>query len=130
MSRHWSFLVLFILLAKFANGQSRDLELDYETAKDLAGLPLECYKQLYPFKFNNVWNSAEEVAQHDNYVPIFSGCFDWHSSVHGHWLLAALLNRYPGTELAQQIVEIFDSQFKVRFAIKLSIINLMSNWLI
>ena len=37
-------------------------------------------------------------------------------SVHGHWLLAALLNRYPGSELAEQIVSVFDQQFQVGFA--------------
>ena len=37
-------------------------------------------------------------------------------SVHGHWLLAALLNRYPDSELAEQIVSVFDQQFQVGFA--------------
>ena len=35
--------------------------------------------------------------------PIFYGCFDWHSSVHGHWLLARALAMFPGTELADNI---------------------------
>ena len=35
--------------------------------------------------------------------PIFYGCFDWHSSVHGHWLLATALGMFPGTELAVNI---------------------------
>ena len=37
--------------------------------------------------------------------PIFYGCFDWHSSVHGHWLLALALSQYPNTELAANITE-------------------------
>ena len=93
----------------------KGLDLTYESAQDLASLPLECFNKSYPFKFNNVWNSAEEVSEHTDYIPIFSGCFDWHSSVHGHWLLAALLNRFPGTDLAKQIVDVFDYQFKVGF---------------
>lgn len=108
----FKWLFIFVFGCGQVNSQSH-LTLTYETAKELASLPLECYSKLYPFKFNNVWNSAEEVGEHQNYVPIFSGCFDWHSSVHGHWLLAALLNRYPGTELAEQIVAVFDEQFKV-----------------
>ena len=43
--------------------------------------------------------------------PVFYGCFDWHSSVHGHWLLARALDKFPGTELAQNISQVFDSQF-------------------
>ena len=35
--------------------------------------------------------------------PIFYGCFDWHSSVHGHWLLARALQLFPRTELAENI---------------------------
>ena len=42
-----------------------------------------------------------------------SGCFDWHSSVHGHWLLASLLNRYPDSELSKVIINVFDGQFTV-----------------
>jgi hypothetical protein len=45
--------------------------------------------------------------------PIFYGCFDWHSSVHGHWLLAALLRQFPETELAEKIIKVFDEQFQV-----------------
>ena len=58
-----------------------------------------------------MWEKAEDVADHSTYIPIFSGCFDWHSSVHGHWLLASLLNRYPNTDLAMRIIDVFDQQF-------------------
>jgi len=104
----WLFLVIIV---KACLGE-RNLDFTYETAKDLAGLPLECYDKYYPFKFSQVWNNASDVSEHTNYIPIFAGCFDWHSSVHGHWLLAALLNRYPDSELAEQIVSVFDQQFQ------------------
>lgn len=45
--------------------------------------------------------------------PIFYGCFDWHSSAHGHWLLAALMRKFPDTELSKNITAVFDEQFKV-----------------
>ena len=112
MLNYLSILLVLIFPPSFSAGL-QDLELDYETARELASLPLECYNKLYPFKFNNVWDNAEEVAEHQHYIPIFSGCFDWHSSVHGHWLLAALMNRYPDSELAEEVVGIFDQQFKV-----------------
>ena len=56
--------------------------------------------------------------------PVFYGCFDWHSSVHGHWLLAALARRYPGTELADNVTAVFNEQFKVPFTIAFSHIYL------
>ena len=40
------------------------LDLTYEVAKDLAGLPLECYNKYYPFKFSQVWKNASDVAEH------------------------------------------------------------------
>ena len=69
-------LVLTVVTCQEHDHHVPDLELTYEIAQDLASLPLECYNKMYPFKFNNVWNEASEVAEHQNYVPIFSGCFD------------------------------------------------------
>ena len=45
--------------------------------------------------------------------PAFYGCFDWHSSVHGHWLLATVARRYPKTELADNVTAVFNEQFRV-----------------
>ena len=47
--------------------------------------------------------------------PIFFGCFDWHSSVHGHWLLARAAIMFPHTELAENVSsgqELFLINFK------------------
>jgi hypothetical protein len=87
-----------------ASAQFDNLELTYEVAKD---------NKMYPFKFSQTLNNASDVVEPQEYIPIFSGCFDWHSSVHGHWLLTALLNRYPDTELGKEIIDIFDQQFTV-----------------
>ena len=44
--------------------------------------------------------------------PIFYGCFDWHSSVHGHWLMAAMARRFPDdANLTARVEEVFDQQF-------------------
>ena len=47
--------------------------------------------------------------------PVFYGCFDWHSSVHGHWLLATVARRFPGTELSHNVTRVFHKQFKVNY---------------
>ena len=51
---------------------------------------LNCINQQYPNKISHVLNSAADVAEPAKLTPVFYGCFDWHSAVHGHWLLARL----------------------------------------
>ena len=46
--------------------------------------------------------------------PIFFGCFDWHSSAHGHWLLATVARRFSNTELSRNVTEVFQEQFQVK----------------
>jgi hypothetical protein len=43
--------------------------------------------------------------------PIFYGSFDWHSCVHGYWLLASLLRREPSIPEAGAIRALFDAAF-------------------
>lgn len=64
----------------------------------LAGLDRE-----FPHKPGVVFNSAEEVQRPQALHPAFFGSFDWHSSVHGHWLLARLLRLCPDMPLAQEV---------------------------
>ncbi|MDZ7587987.1 MAG: DUF2891 family protein [Parasphingorhabdus sp.] len=55
-----------------------------------ARMALTCINQQYPNKISHVLNSAADVAQPVQLTPAFYGCFDWHSAVHGHWLLVRL----------------------------------------
>jgi len=89
-----------------------DLILDYDFAVDLASLPLQCYNQEYPYKDAIVLESADYLALPKENHPAFYGCFDWHSSVHGHWLLATVARRYPKTELADNVTAVFNEQFR------------------
>lgn len=113
-----SFLVALSVLASFQPIQSQedgdtDLKISYETAERLASLPLTCYNQEYPHKFGITYSFEFEQVSPRSVHPVFFGCFDWHSAVHGHWLLAAILNRFPDSILAEQIVTVFDEQFTV-----------------
>ena len=47
---------------------------------------------------------ATEVMNPKKMHPAFYGCFDWHSSVHGHWSLVYLLNHFPDLENRNQII--------------------------
>ena len=81
---------------------SADLpSLEYPTtiAPDLAdrfsALALTCVHQEFPNKISRTTNTAEEIGRPKDIFPAFYGCFDWHSSVHGHWLLVRLLRVGP-----------------------------------
>ncbi|MEO1647736.1 MAG: DUF2891 domain-containing protein [Pseudomonadota bacterium] len=59
-------------------------------------LALDCVQREYPNKISHVMNSADDVAAPSDLTPAFYGCFDWHSSVHGHWLLTRMLTTQEG----------------------------------
>jgi len=88
-----------------------DLSLDYATVARIASLPLHCHSVEYPNKLSQVLDGDADLLPPRELHPIFYGCFDWHSSVHGHWLLARALAMFPGTELANNITTVFDEQF-------------------
>lgn len=71
------------------------LELTIQQAERLASLPLKCIQQEYPNKLGQVLNNSSEIKSPKNLHPAFYGCFDWHSSVHGHWLMVRLLKEFP-----------------------------------
>jgi len=60
-----------------------------------ARLALDCVHREYPNKISHVLLSDDDVAPPRDLTPAFCGCFDWHSSVHGHWMLARLARLYP-----------------------------------
>src|SRR2546428_12899195 len=53
-------------------------------------------------------NGAQEVLSPRALHPAFSGCFDWHSTVHGHWMLARLLRQFPQLPEAAEIRGLLD----------------------
>ena len=66
-------------------------------------LALDCVHREYPNKIGHVMNSDADVNPPRELTPAFYGCFDWHSSVHGHWLLTRILNTQPDSVLADEI---------------------------
>jgi hypothetical protein len=65
-----------------------------------AGLALNCVHQEYPNKVSHVLNADADAQTPRALYPAFYGCFDWHSAVHGHWLLARLARLAPQSPLA------------------------------
>src|SRR6185503_15100492 len=75
--------------------------LDAAAAGRFATLALDCVGREYPNKIAHVLSSEEDVRPPHVLTPAFYGCFDWHSDVHGHWLLVRLLRTFPNASFAQ-----------------------------
>lgn len=73
-----------------------------EQAERFMQLALDCVHREYPNKISHVLDSDDDVAAPRALHPVFYGCYDWHSSVHGHWLLVRLLRLNPQSPLADQ----------------------------
>ena len=71
-----------------------------ELAVKFAQLALDCVHREYPNKIGHVLNSAMDARTPSSLHPVFYGCFDWHSSVHGHWLLVRLLRTVPADRMS------------------------------
>lgn len=103
-------------------GMADDADIATRTSEDLtmaladdqvaafAALALKGIPQEYPNKPSNVMASPDDVKSPSAMHPVFFGCFDWHSSVHGHWMLARLLKLYPDSSVAAQIRETLNRQ--------------------
>lgn len=72
-------------------------------ANKLVSLPVGCINVEYPNKLNQVIGSGEDLKSPKELHPAFYGCFDWHSSVHGHWSLVSLLKQFPELNNAKAI---------------------------
>lgn len=76
--------------------------LDAGTAERFAELALSCVHREYPNKIAHVLNGDGDARPPRELTPAFYGCFDWHSSVHGHWLLARLARLFPEAAFAER----------------------------
>lgn len=75
---------------------------DASAAQRFADLALACVHREYPGKIAHVLNHDEDVQPPRRLTPAFYGCYDWHSAVHGHWLLARLVRTFPQAPFATQ----------------------------
>jgi len=107
----YQFLMVFIFVFMLAN-QAVAEEQSEPTVGRFAGLALGCVHQEYPNKIGHVLTSDQDVGPPRDLTPVFYGCFDWHSSVHGHWLLVRLLRQYPDAEFTGQAEAALNESFK------------------
>ncbi len=81
-------------------------KLDLVEAIKLATLPVQCIQVEYPNKLNQTIGGDEDLQTPKELHPVFYGCFDWHSSVHGHWSLVSLLKQFPALDKNSEIEKI------------------------
>jgi Protein of unknown function (DUF2891) len=96
LARMMRLIALMFLVASSAFAQMPSpAQLDDRTAERFANLALACVHKEYPNKIAHVLNSDADVKPPRELTPAFYGCYDWHSSVHGHWLLVRLARAFP-----------------------------------
>jgi Protein of unknown function (DUF2891) len=99
--RHSTFVILTLLLPLSISAEEPAPKFDEAAAERFAGLALACVAKEYPNKISHLLNSDADVAPPRKLTPAFYGCYDWHSSVHGHWLLVRLVKTFPAAPFAK-----------------------------
>lgn len=99
MKRFVLALLILFPLAAVAEEPARDFSV--KAAQRFADLALACVAKEYPNKISHLLNSDADVAPPRKLTPAFYGCYDWHSSVHGHWLLVRLVKTFPDAPFAK-----------------------------
>ena len=88
---------------KITTAKTDELSLTKSEASHFAQLALKCVTKEYPNKPEHTINDGNDVKSPRAMHPAFYGCFDWHSSVHGHWMLVRLLRLFPDLPEGSQI---------------------------
>lgn len=99
-------LIFFLAMSPAA---SHAAALTPEQASRLASLALQCATTEFPNKADHVANGPDDLARPRKAHPAFYGCYDWHSSVHGHWLMVRALKAYPGLPDAARLRAVLEA---------------------
>jgi len=96
-------IVIPLLVTSVTSQIKQSTSLTEKEASHFASLALKCVNRELPNKPEHVMNSAADVQSPKTLHPAFYGCYDWHSSVHGHWMLVRLLKTFEKLPESQQI---------------------------
>ncbi len=109
-------ITILFLLFTHCNSSKKDVKIPNSKAKALIvfnedkadylyRFAYDCIDQEYPNKLGQVLGDASYLKTPKELHPSFYGCFDWHSSVHGHWTLVNLLIRFPELKAREAILK-------------------------
>src|SRR5438876_3867747 len=100
-------VIVFAQLA--AATTTAQTSLTQTEASHFASLALKCVQKEYPNKPDHTINDKDDVRNPKEMHPAFYGCLDWHSTVHGHWMLVHLLRLFPNLPESKQIRKALDA---------------------
>lgn len=83
-------------------------EFSLGDAKKILELPLSCVTQEFPNRLGQTLGGSEDLKTPKELRPIFYGCFDWHSSVHGYWSIVNIIKTFPELDPDLKIRELLD----------------------
>src|SRR6476659_2786923 len=95
----------------FTGALMANSDFDETQAARFARLALDCVHKEYPNKIAHSLNSDADVRPPRELTPLFFGCYDWHSAVHGHWLLVRLLRLLPSAPFASNAMRRLNESF-------------------
>jgi hypothetical protein len=84
-------------------------KLTLEQARQFAGLAADCIQRELPNSIQHLISSDNDIRRPRELHPAFYGCLDWHSAVHGHWMLIRLLRTVPALPDAAPIRAALDA---------------------
>jgi hypothetical protein len=104
------FVTGLLIIANLALAEEQLMKLP-KLGQRLSAIHVEKFAKLtianihkqYPNKTGDILAGPEAVKSPKELHPAFYGCFDWHSSVHGHWMLVRLLKEYPDHQIVDEI---------------------------
>jgi hypothetical protein len=98
------------------------------TASKFASLALAHLTREFPNKLTHSLGGPEDVQGPRALHPIFYGSYDWHSCVHGYWMVLRLIDRFPDLPEAARIAAVVDAHFTdANVAGELAYLNLAHN---
>lgn len=102
-----------LMLTAAAHAQDTEAAMLPEAeAERFARLALDCVHREYPNKIAHVLHSDADALPPSQLTPIFYGCFDWHSAVHGHWLLVRMMRLFPDAPFAAEARAALEQSFQ------------------
>lgn len=105
----------FLACSAFARqSRSETDQLTQTQASHFAALAMKCIQKEFPNKLDHVNNDKDDVRSPRAMHGAFYGCFDWHSSVHGHWMLVHLLRLFPNLPESSKIRNALDENLSAK----------------
>ncbi|MCO4291952.1 DUF2891 domain-containing protein [Solitalea sp. MAHUQ-68] len=108
------FILAICLTGQSLSAQNSEQTLfNKEIAGKLAEMPLKCIPNEWPNKTSHLSETqADHVLLPHEIHPSFYGCLDWHSSVHGHWMLVKLLKTFKDLPEREKIIAVLENSFQ------------------